>query len=249
MATTAASRDRSGSRQQLKSPPLKRPPMITTSPAIEALDGAPGRLDVRRLGVVHEPHAVDRGDRLQRVLEAGERFDRAYHRVGGDAGEPRHRRRGHHVGDRWRPISRIDDNGTSGVSCPARVSAMAPTLMVMPSVTVPSSEKSRRPARAPCARRHVCGSSALITAQSFSVWFAKILAFAVRVLLERGMPIQMVWRQVQQDRNPRMERLDGLQLKTAHLDDVERLRRGVGHLGAERRADVPADHRPFIRRP
>ena len=39
-----------------------------------------------------------------------------------------------------------------------------------------------------------------------------------------------------------MERIGRLQLKAAHLDDVERVRRRVGHLGAQRRADVAADN-------
>ena len=44
--------------------------------AIEALDRSQRRLDVGRLRVVHEPHAVDLGDELHRVLEAAERLDR-----------------------------------------------------------------------------------------------------------------------------------------------------------------------------
>jgi len=79
---------------------------------------------------------------------------------------------------RWRPMSRIDDSGTRGVSYPGLVSAMAPDLITMPAVVAFSSENNTRPARASCARATACGSSALITAQSLSVWFEKILAFA-----------------------------------------------------------------------
>ena len=43
----------------------------------EALDGAPRRLDVGGLRVVHELHAGDVGHRLERVLEPGESLDRA----------------------------------------------------------------------------------------------------------------------------------------------------------------------------
>ena len=68
-------------------------------PAIEALDRPLCRLDVCRLRIVDESDAVDDGHRLERVLEAGERLDGTHDRVVRHAGDLRHGRRGHHVGD------------------------------------------------------------------------------------------------------------------------------------------------------
>ena len=61
------------------------------------------------------------------------------------------------------------------------------------------------------------------------------------VRLDVGMPIEVVGRKIQHHRDPRMERVDLLELKAARLDDVKRVRRRLGHLRAQRRADVAAD--------
>ncbi len=117
IATTAPCRARSGSSSSPRSPPLKRPPMNHHQPVVEALDRAPRRLDVGRLRIVDEPDAADLADRLERVLQAGEAFDRAGHRLGVDPGErtrppppPSRRRPG------ARPSSWIAASGTSGWS-------------------------------------------------------------------------------------------------------------------------------------
>ena len=77
IATTPALSRAQRLAEQLKSPLLNRPPMITTRPSIEALDRLLRGFDVRRLRIVDKAHAADRGHRLERVLEARERFDRA----------------------------------------------------------------------------------------------------------------------------------------------------------------------------
>ena len=55
------------------------------------------------------------------------------------------------------------------------------------------------------------------------------------------MPIEMVGGEVQPQRNPRTERRRRLELKAAHFDHVNRLRRRLVHLRAQRHADVSAD--------
>jgi hypothetical protein len=59
----------------------------------------------------------------------------------------------------------------------------------------------------------------------------------------RAMAVEMVGRQVQQHGDPWMERVRRLQLETAHLDDVKRLRCRRSDLRAERRTDVSSHHR------
>ena len=60
------------------------------------------------------------------------------------------------------------------------------------------------------------------------------------VRLERVVAIQMVRREVQHHGNPRSKSFDLLQLKTAHLDHMQRLGRGGVHLCADWLADVAA---------
>ena len=59
------------------------------------------------------------------------------------------------------------------------------------------------------------------------------------------MPIEMVGREIQHHGDPRMKRLDLLELKAAGFDDVHRVRRRFRHLRAERCADVAA-HGHFV---
>ena len=62
-----------------------------------------------------------------------------------------------------------------------------------------------------------------------------------RVRLDARMPIEVIGREVQHHRDPRMERVDLLELKAARLDDVQRVGRRAADLRAQRRADVAAD--------
>ena len=62
-----------------------------------------------------------------------------------------------------------------------------------------------------------------------------------RIFVDGRVAIEVVGREVEQHRDPRLERLRALELKTARLDDVDRLfRRGLD-LRAQRQADVAAD--------
>jgi hypothetical protein len=63
------------------------------------------------------------------------------------------------------------------------------------------------------------------------------------VVVDGRMPVEMVVGEIEPQRDPRTERRRGLELKAAHLDDVDRLRRRCVHLRAERHADVAADQR------
>ena len=73
-------------------------------------------------------------DRLERVLEAGESFDRARHRRGFDAGERRHRRRGEHVRDQV-PAEQPDRRRAAPA---ARALTPCARTIVSPSTTTPS---------------------------------------------------------------------------------------------------------------
>ena len=68
------------------------------------------------------------------------------------------------------------------------------------------------------------------------------------VRLDARMAIEVIRREVQHHGDPRVERLDLLELKAARLDDVERLGRRLVDLRAERRADVSADRHLEARR-
>ena len=99
IATTFASRDPQRFAQQRKISALETSAHDHDEPAIEALNRPLRGLDVCRLRIVDESDAADDGDRLECVLEAGERFHRAHDRVVRYAGDLRDGRRGHHVGD------------------------------------------------------------------------------------------------------------------------------------------------------
>ena len=105
---------------------------------------------------------------------------------------------------------------------------------------------SSRARRAPAPS--TAGSSALITAQSPASWFSKIRALAAPYAATSRMPIEMVRREVQHHRDPRVERVDLLELKAARLDDMQRVGGRHRHLRAQRRADVAADRHLESRR-
>ena len=229
----------SGSRRAAKSPPLYRPPMIGTTSAVEALDRAARRLDVGRLRVVDEPHAADLGDRLQRVLEAGERRDRR-------ASWRRARRRrarataaaATHVAEQVAAEQPDRATGISGVS-PAAVRSpiTSPPLSATPSASGASSAKPARAgacSRAASAqRRRVVGvdDGPVVRRPGSRRSAPSPRAYASNV----GVPIEVVGREVQQHGDPRVERLGRLELEAADLDDVHRVGRRLGHLRAERR--------------
>ena len=71
----------------------------------------------------------------------------------------------------------------------------------------------------------------------------KSALFAAAYASTRRMAIQMIRREIQHHGDPRMERLDLLQLKAARFDDVQRLGCRVIDLRAQRPTDVAADRR------
>ena len=162
IATTVACRaDERRRRDRAKSPPLNRPPRITTTPVVEALDRAPRRFDVGRLRVVDEPHAADLADRFERVLEPGEALDRARHRRRLDAGERRHRRRRQHVGEQ---VAARAAGSTTAARAARRPSAVRRTI-ASPSTTTPSSSgrpASRTAAAAPRRRRAIASDARIV---------------------------------------------------------------------------------------
>ena len=81
IATTDAWRATSGARSVGEVAALEPPAEDHDQPVVDALDGPRRRLDVGGLRVVDEADALDRGDRLERVLEAGESLDGAHHRL------------------------------------------------------------------------------------------------------------------------------------------------------------------------
>ena len=146
----------------------------------EALDGAPRRLDVGGLRVVDEPHAADLGHRLERVLEAGESFDRA--RSSPPASTPASDATAAAAStsaSRCRPSSRIADSGTSGSS---PLAVRRDDRVAVERRCRRASAGHREAAAAVRARRRAiasdAGSSAFSTAQSVGCWFAKMRAFA-----------------------------------------------------------------------
>ena len=226
-----------------KSPPLNRPPRIDDQPVAEALDRAPRRLDVGRLRVVHEPHAADLGHRLERVLEAGESLDRA--RSSPPASTPAScatAAAASTSASRWRPSSRIDVSGTSGSELPSR---RADDRVARRARCRRRAARSSRTAAAVHARRARCasdaGSSALSTAQSAAVWFAKIRAFAA------AYSSTVAWRSRWSGEKFRSTAIHGwnvsiaFELEAARLDDVNRLGGRGLDLRAQRVADVAAD--------
>jgi len=178
MATTVAPRDRNGPASRLKSPPLNRPPIIATNPASKlsmARRAASTFVALESFTNRTPPIVVTGSNACSRPLNdstavviASALMPASLATAAAAITSP----------IKCRPISRIEDSGTSGVSYPGRVSAMAPERIAMRADTAPSSENIRRPALASLASAITCGSSALMTAQSFSVWLAKILAFA-----------------------------------------------------------------------
>ena len=182
--------------------------MIATSPRSKLSIERSADFDVGRLRIVDEPHAVDVADQLHRVLETAERLDRA--RSSPPARAPA-------IAPRSPPPSRrARDAGRAGESrraapaacCRRRRSTIHPSSTTVPSSIAPSRANSRAVARPRRASSSTAGSSALITAQSSGVWFSKIRAFAARVRLDDRMPIEMVGREVQHHRDPRMKRVD-----------------------------------------
>ena len=118
-------------------------------------------------------------DRLERVLEAGESFDRARHRAGSDPGERRHRRGGEDVGHQMRPDQADRRQRHERLDAPTG----APDDRVAVEHDAVGERPLHREQQPSCARAvraisSVGGSSAFSTAQSSSVCLAKIRAFA-----------------------------------------------------------------------
>ena len=175
-------------------------------------------------------------DRLERVLEPGEAFDRARHRR-------RRPRRRATPPPPPRPRRRSGGGRAAGSTTAARAAPGPPRCAgrsrrrprAIPS-PIESRHREQQPARArvAAAMASVAGSSALSTAQSSAVWFAKIRALAAAYSSTFCVTIEMVGREVQQHRDPRMKGVDGLELKAAGLDDVDRVIGGLVDLRAER---------------
>ena len=156
------------------------------------------------------------------MLETGERLHRANHSLLWNAGNPRHSGSGHDVGDQ---MPADQPNRRQGHQ--RRI------------------DRKEHLPRAPCTRERervrIVGVDHRPVVRGL---IRKDLRLRCAVLLHRTVTIEMVRGQVQQDRNPWMKRVGRLELKAAHLDDMERLGRGVGHLRAQGRSDVSADQRP-----
>ena len=208
IATTAACRLSSGPRKSPKSPPLKRPPRITTSPASKLSNRAQRRIDVGGLGIVDEADAVDLGDGLQRVLEPREALDSAASsRSGAIASQRRdgggrehvckqmsaqqlHRRRAARAARR-RPASA----GRSHCRRSARPRrARSRIANISRRLRASAGDRDATPRR-----------RALTTAQSLAVLVREDAGLGRRVLRRVGMPIEMIGRKVQQHGDPRME--------------------------------------------
>ena len=162
-----ACRASSGSRSRRKSPPLNRPPIITTRPESKlSIARCAASTLVAFESLTNRTPLIDR-DRLERMFEPGERLDGLHHRVWRHAGDSRDRRGRHHIAEQ------VAADQPDRRERHQRVRAVSHRDEGDPS----SSRRYSVGARAR-ASASVCGSSALITAQSSSVWFAKILAFA-----------------------------------------------------------------------
>ena len=205
----------------------------------EALDRAPGRVDVGGLRVVHEAHSVDLADQFEHVLQAGERRQRRGHAVdrgtgqaadggGGHdirrhvtAGQPRHaERHERHFAFRstvpHHPVAHVDaeiERAGRGVLHLARGASTEHERLGLIGI------------------QHAPVAGALVGEDA---------RLGPGVAVEVGMPIQMVGRQVEQRRNPRMEGVGRLELEAAGFDDMQRVGCGRGHVRAERHADVAA---------
>ena len=124
-------------------------------------------------------------------------------------------------------------------ACPLRYSM--PPKRNAPSATPSVRLKKCCRARMPSGGGKTFESSRLSTAISVSFWFSKMRNFELAIGFEVRVSIEMIRRDVQQRRHMRAKLHDGVQLKTADFDHIDRGgRRGV-HQSAHRRSDVSAN--------
>ena len=226
MAMTAVDRPCSAGRRSRRSPPLNRPPMIGTR--------RPSKLSMARRADSTLVAFESLTNRMPAITITGSsacsrppNSDTALRMASGDAPASRAIAAAAATSDsRWRPISRTSLTGSSGTSSrPAARSTIQPSSSTVPSASFASTREQppRRAAHASPPGSSPALSSALTTTQSPSPWFAKTLRLRRGVLVEVRVPVEVVGREVQQRRDPRVERRRRLELEAADLHDVDRL--------------------------
>ena len=194
-------------------------------------------MDVRRLRVVEEPDAVDLGDGLAAVGRGLERGEPVTDGLGRDAVGERGRRGGRGVlampcafaVDR----AELDRAGGSAgrATCRPRTRRPGPRRPACP-------RRTNAARRARHARRRGLRVVAVPDVDVVVALVPVDRRLRVTVGLEGAVMVEVVGRQVQQDRDPRVEPLLDRELERRHLDD-ERLVIAAGR-GRERETDVAA---------
>ena len=180
MAMTVARRAASGPARSAKSPPLKRPPRITTSPspklsmarraasmfvAFESFTNCTPAMSVTGSSACSSPVNPSTAGGHRRRLHAGNvRHRRSGHHVDEQVAAEQPDRRQRHQRLRGRPAGDADDRAARRARC-RRPAARSSTASA-----------AAHARRARCASD--AGSSALSTAQSAADWFSKIRALA-----------------------------------------------------------------------
>ena len=146
---------------------------------------------------------------------------------------------------RWRPISCTSLTGSTGTSArPGARDTIQPPTSTVPCSSGCSSEnrqhRGRRPPRREAHRRRIVRVDDRPVPRALVREHARLRG---GVLAEVRVPVQVVGREVQQRRDPRVERLGRLELEAADFDDVDRLVGRRVHLRRKRVADVPGHGR------
>ena len=175
----------------------------------EGRERAERRRDVRRLGVVHEPHATDLPDELDAMRDTLE----ARKRIGDRLVVDPHRTRGSGRGGGVLTVVRPGD---------ARLGRERIVGRELDARPVPG--YGAEPAR------HDRGVRGRLSLEDPEL--------ELRVVLERAVPVEVVGLEVEENGNARLQRVNVLQLERRELADDPRVRRRGADERRERAADV-----------
>ena len=241
MTMTVARRAASGPARSAKSPPLKRPPRMTTSPspklsmarraasmlvAFESFTNCTPAMSATGSSACSSPVNPS----TAAVMAAGLTPAMCATAVAAITST-----------SRWRPSSRIDVSGTNGSEVPSRRLTIA-LLVEHDAVGELLGHRQHQP---PCMRVARDGKRrGIVGVEHRPVGHGLVLedpCLRGRVLVDRRVAIEVVGRKVQEHGDPGMKRLDPFELEAARLDDVNRLGGRGLDLRAQCVADVAAD--------
>ena len=197
--------------------PLVTSPRDQEDRLLQAFQRSEGGVHIRALGVIHKPHPPPLAHRLQRVFDAGKRLQDPAYDFGAAPADPADCDRGQCVREIVRP-------GNSNVGPPTHFLLASPDdCHDTVSIQIGSLRDPARPAESqgPGAQALAqAGNPFVVQVQQREVLARLVLenpGLGQGIAVHRRVAIQMIRRDVQYRRDPRMESLDRLELKAGDL--------------------------------